>query len=164
MFDELINEYGRRLFGLCRTLCAGSLDPEELYQETWLKAIDRFSLFDSGRPFEPWLTGICVNTYRDMVRRRRLSPIADFFASGEEKDAVLENIPAPEKDDISHVRQAVDNLPEKLRVSVILFYYRDMDIKGAAKALGVPEGTVKSRLSKARKLLKEVLDETDLSF
>ena len=48
---------------------------------------------------------------------------------------------------------------------MILFYFRDMDVKGVAEVLHVPEGTIKSRLSKARKLLKEVLtDETDLQF
>lgn len=50
-------------------------------------------------------------------------------------------------------------------MTIILFYFRDMDIAGTATILGIPEGTVKSRLNKARKLLKEVLaDETDLQF
>ena len=54
---------------------------------------------------------------------------------------------------------AVRGLPEKLRVTVVLYYFRDMDTAGTAEVLGVPQGTVKSRLSKARKLLKEVLED-----
>ena len=53
----------------------------------------------------------------------------------------------------------MDRLPEKLRVTVILFYFRDMDLAQTAKALGIPVGTVKSRLNHARKLLKEVLQD-----
>lgn len=61
--------------------------------------------------------------------------------------------------------RAVDALPEKLRLTVILFYFRDMDITSTAAVLGIPPGTVKSRLNKARNKLKEVLEhESDLSF
>ena len=93
------------------------------------------------------------------------SPIFDAFSSEEEKTAVMENIAAPEAEDYSRLHEAIDRLPEKLRVTVILFYFQDMDVGQTAQALNIPPGTVKSRLSKARKLLKEVLsDETDLQF
>ena len=54
-------------------------------------------------------------------------------------------------------RQAVDRLPEKLRLTVILFYFEDMDLISTAALLKVPVGTVKSRLHSARKKLREVL-------
>ena len=77
----------------------------------------------------------------------------------------MENIVAEEPPDYSDLHAAIDRLPEKLRMTVILFYFRDMDITRTAAVLKVPEGTVKSRLNKARKLLKEVLtSETDLQF
>lgn len=67
--------------------------------------------------------------------------------------------------DYGPLYEAVDGLPEKLRLAVILFYFEEMDIAATAQVLGIPEGTVKSRLSKARKLLKEVLGrESDLQF
>ena len=56
-------------------------------------------------------------------------------------------------------------LPDKLRQAVALFYFQGMDLAAAAQTLGIPVGTMKSRLNKARKLLKEALaDETDLRF
>ena len=59
--------------------------------------------------------------------------------------------------------EAVGKLPEKLRLAVILFYFQGKDLAAAAKTLNIPVGTAKSRLNKARKLLKEVLaGETDL--
>ena len=72
-------------------------------------------------------------------------------------------VPAAENPDYSSLYEAIERLPEKYRLVVILFYFEDMDVAATADAMGIPEGTVKSRLSKARKLLKEVLEhETDI--
>lgn len=164
MIDEYIRQYGKRLYGLCLSLCADIYEAEELYQDTWLRVIRYISQYDPSREFEPWLTKICVNTHRNALRRIARSPVLNFRFN-EEKDGLLCAIPAPEKPDYSALYEAVERLPEKLRMAVILFYFREMNTSAAAQALGIPEGTVKSRLSKARKLLKEALaDETDLQF
>ena len=87
------------------------------------------------------------------------------FRSNEEKDALLQSVPAPANPDYGPLYEAIDGLPEKLRLAVILYYFEEMDFSATAKVMGIPEGTVKSRLSKARKLLKEVLGrESDLQF
>lgn len=165
MINQYIRLYGRRLYGLCLTLCANSFDADDLYQDTWLKAIKNISQYNQSQEFEPWLTKICVNTYRNKLRRIVKSPIFDVFSSEEEKTAVMLSIVAPDAEDYSQLHEAIDRLPEKLRITVILFYFRDMDVRQTAHALNIPTGTVKSRLSKARKLLKEVLtDETDLQL
>ena len=144
------------------TLCADPYEAEDLYQETWLKVVRNISRYDPAREFEPWLTKICVNTYRNTLRRIARSPVLSFRDT-REKDTMMQSVPAPEKKDYEPLYEAVRNLPEKMRLTVVLFYFEDMDIRSAAEVLGVPPGTVKSRLSKARKLLKEVLgDETDL--
>jgi len=164
LIDEYIQQYGKRLYGLCLSLCANSFDADDLYQETWLKVVKCISQYDPAKEFEPWLTKICVNTYRNILRRITRSPFLNFKTT-EEKDALLCAIPDTEKPDYSALYEAIDDLPEKYRMAVILFYFRNMDIKATAHVMGIPEGTVKSRLSKARKLLKEVLDnETDLQF
>ena len=164
MIDQYIRQYGTRLYGLCLSLCANSFEADDLYQDTWLRAFKSISQYDPSREFEPWLTKICVNTYRNILRRIARSPLLNFQTS-EEKDALLQSVPTPESPDYGSLYETVDRLPEKLRLAVILFYFEDMDIAAAAHVLGVPEGTVKSRLSKARKLLKEMLvHETDLRF
>lgn len=164
MIDQYIRQYGKRLYGLCLSLCANSFDADDLYQETWLRAVKNISQYDPTREFEPWLTRICVNTYRNVLRRLARSPFLDF-RTNEEKDAQINAVPDAEKADYSPLYEAIDRLPEKYRIAVILFYFQDMDITATAQVMGIPEGTVKSRLSKARKLLKEVLDgETDLQF
>lgn len=165
MINQYIRDYGKRLYGLCMVLCANSYEADDLYQETWLKAVKYIDRFDKTKEFEPWLTKICVNTYRSTLRRVAKSPIFNTFPSTEDKENIINSIPAPEGEDYSELYAAIDKLPEKLRITVQLFYFRDMEITSVSAVLGIPPGTVKSRLNKARSKLKEVLtDETDLRF
>ncbi len=162
MIDRYIQEYGRRLYGLCLALCKNPFEAEDLYQETWLKVIANLSHYDASRSFEPWLARICVNTYRNALRRLARSPILDL-SDGEKKERLIRTAPAPEREDYLPLHDAVRRLPMKLRLAVVLYYFADMDIKATAELLDIPAGTVKSRLSKARSLLKEALaDEEDL--
>ncbi len=162
MINEYIQRYGRRLYGLCRYLCTSSFEADDLYQETWLRALDNFSKYNPSMEFEPWLTKICVNIYRNSLRRIRRSPIINFL-DNKEKDSVIESVNAASGEDYLLLYEAVNSLPDKLRLSVVLFYFRDMNIDETARILGVPTGTVKSRLNKARRLLKEALgDEADV--
>ena len=165
MINQYIRDYGKRLYGLCMVLCANSHEAEDLYQETWLKVVKYIDRYDRAKEFEPWLTKICVNTYRSTLRKIARSPVFNTFSSTEEKELLLNSVPAPEGSDYSDLYAAIDRLPEKLRITVILFYFKDMEITAVASALGIPPGTVKSRLNKARTKLKEVLtDETNLQF
>ncbi len=163
MLDEYIRLYGGRLFGLCLTLCASRFEAEDLYQETWLRAMTGLAKYDASREFEPWLTRICVNIYRSRLRRLARSPVYDGFARGEEKDAAIYGAAQDEPEDYGELRAAVERLPEKLRVTVILFYFRDMDVAKTAETLKIPAGTVKSRLDRARRRLgKELGDEGNI--
>ena len=165
MINQYIRLYGKRLFCLCLTRCDNTHDAEDLYQETWLKVVKNMDKYNPELEFEPWLTKICVNTYRNTLRRIMTSPIFNGFATNDEKTMFLENVAVEEKEDYTYLHEAVNRLPEKLRITVILFYFKEMDVNETAKVLGIPSGTVKSRLSKARNLLKEVLTgETDIRF
>ena len=141
------------------SLCRNRDDVEDLYQETWLKVLSHIHKFDETKEFEPWVARICMNTYRNILRRLKISPFVDF-ASDAEKTLRMESVSTEERDHTA-LYDAVDHLPERLRVTVILYYFRDMDVQRTAEVLGIPEGTVKSRLNHARKRLKEaLLDET----
>ena len=145
-------------------LCANPFEADDLYQETWLKVIKNYEKYDKSKEFEPWLTKICVNLYRNNLKRLLKSPFI-VFKDTETKDAALESVTLPEDEDYSEIHEAIKKLPEKLRVTIILFYFQELDIESTAKVLDVPSGTVKSRLNKARKLLKEALkDEEYLQF
>ena len=61
MIDQLIRKHGKRLYGLCKTLCVNSYDADDLYQETWLKVVKNIEKFDPTKEFEPWLTTILAS-------------------------------------------------------------------------------------------------------
>lgn len=155
--DHYIQQYGRRLYGLCMSLCANPTEADDLYQETWLRVLRKFHQYDSNYAFEAWLTQICVNLYRDNLRRKKLNPFYDLFSSTEDKEAQMAQVASAEKEDYSELYEAVNTLQDKLRMTVILHYFQGFDVNQTAQALQIPVGTVKSRLNKARKLLKEVL-------
>lgn len=157
MLDEQIERYGARLYALCLRLCRNRFDADDLYQDTWYKAMRAYRKYDPARPFDTWLTTICVNTYRDQYRRRKLAEVLGF--GRDEQPDFWENVAAPPDDPYPEVREAVDALPESLRLVVMLYYFEDCDIAQTAQLLGVPEGTVKSRLARARAKLKGVLDD-----
>lgn len=159
MLDQYIRQYGKRLYGLCLHLCQNRADADDLYQETWLKVMKNLDRFDEVREFEPWLTKICVNTWRNVLRRMMRSPVKDHFSTAEEKDLFFSSIPAEERQDYHDLYEAVKGLPDKLRMTVILYYFEGMDIRAAANVLDIPEGTVKSRLSQAKKRLKGALSD-----
>lgn len=157
LIESYIEAYGRRLYGLCRSLIGD--DADDLYQETWLRAYMKLDTYDTSRPFEAWLTGICVNAYRDEVRKRRRRSLFEVSPK-EEDESELAQVPVTEQGfEASEIRDAIERLPEKLRVCVILFYYNGLDEKTTAKVLKVPLGTVKSRLSAARNKLKGMLTD-----
>ena len=105
-------------------LCANSYEADDLYQETWLKVVKNISQYDNTKEFEPWLTKICVNTYRNTLRRIARNPILNF-STNEEKEQFWQSIPAPENRDYTSLYCAIDKLPDKLRLTIILFYFRD---------------------------------------
>ena len=159
MFDEYIEAHGKRLFGLCLKLCANCEDAEDLYQETWIKAYKFYDKYNGEKEFEGWLTSICVNSYRDMLRRQKWKSLFVQFKTNEEKELVLLGISEPGKADYSDVRDAMNELPEKYRIVTVLYYFNGLDIKKTSEILGIPSGTVKYQLHKARELLKRRLGQ-----
>lgn len=108
MVDRWIAQYGKRLYGLCLHLCRNTVEADDLYQDTWIRVLRNQARFDPDMPFEPWLTKICVNLYRSRLRRIARSPFLTF-ADGEQQDAVLESVFAPEEADYSDLYAAIDH-------------------------------------------------------
>lgn len=154
MFDDYIDVHGAKLFGLCMHLCRNHWDAQDLYQETWLRAYRAQRQYQEERDFGLWLNRICVNLYRDRLRRKKLLSFLPFS-----QQAVGEQLAAPEPADYSDLYQAVAQLPEKYRLVVVLYYFYGCDTAQTAQVLQIPVGTVKSRLSKARSLLERSLHE-----
>ena len=103
--------------------------------------------------FSTWLFALATNLYRTELRRI-LAPSASFSDVAELRDARATDGGLGDADRDRSVRRAVFALPAKYREALILFYFHEMDVHEAARSLGLPEGTVKARLSRGREILR----------
>ena len=140
------------MFRTARSILRSREDAEDAVQEAICAAYaSRGSLRDPER-FRPWLLKILANQCYDLCRRRRpavdLAEVQDFLA-------------APAEDPAEHLAlwQAVLRLSDDLRAAVTLFYYEDMTVREISGILGISEAAVKTRLSRGRARLRELLNE-----
>lgn len=137
------------LYRLAIGLLQKQQDAEDAIQEALCSAYEKLDKLREREKFRPWLMKILTNTAYDILRRRRPT-----VALEDAEPWVAEPF-----EDKFHLWQAVQKLPGDYRAVVILFYYEDMDIRQISDAMGVGEGTVKSRLFRARQRLKALLAE-----
>lgn len=160
-----IKEYGRSIYAFCRKLCLSNEAAEELYQEVWLSAMQRLGKLKADQNVKSYLLSLAVGIWRNQKKkyavRQRIAP----EASAEEVDNEpvdrsgdgLEQLLQQERR--RAVRAAVVKLEDIYRIPVLLYYMEGQSVRDIARALHVPEGTVKRRLWTARKKLSEELEE-----
>lgn len=145
---------------LCISLCRNISDAEDLYQDTWLKVIHKYLKYDESKPFDKWLFTICVNTFKDHQKSFWKKKQLCFF-SNEEKEMFLSSIPDisnvdDQSEDYITLLNCLSKLPPKYNMIISLVYLRNYTENDVAEILKIPLGTVKSRLHKAKKTLKEL--------
>ncbi|MCX8138525.1 MAG: sigma-70 family RNA polymerase sigma factor [Gemmataceae bacterium] len=174
--DLLVRRYERELFGyLCRYLNDDEL-AEDVFQNTFLQVFLKIEQYEAGRAARPWLYAIATHQAIDALRRlQRRRDRAGLWEerTGDDESAVCgwdlvaaEEIDGPldlleRAEQRTLVRQAVANLPPLLRSVVLLVYFQGLKYHEAAEVLGIPIGTVKSRLHAALKKLLEACSAFD---
>lgn len=157
--EKYIFLYSSDLTRFCNFLCSNYTDAEDLFQETWLKAMKKYHKYNHSLPFDKWLLSICANIYKDSLKlsynRKRY-----HFSSEDESIQFLNSIPdkTAENQDFSELYNGLLSLPKKQKLVITLFYFKDYSIGEISEILKIPEGTVKSRLCNARKNLKRRLN------
>lgn len=163
--ERYVAEYGKSLTRLCLKLCRNRAEAEDLYQETWCRVLAKLKLYHESQPFEPWLFTLCLNLYRNRYTSKKRQPLAEF-GTQEEQDRAMDSasVDAPVFNaEHDHIRQIIDRMDDKHRMVIVLYYFREYSVAEMAAMLRVPQGTVKSRLSKARGIIKRRLEEDEAS-
>lgn len=158
---KYVEEYGDRVSALAWSLCRNGQDAQDLYQETWMKAMRHLDRYEEDKPFDRWIAAICVNTYKNTFRAFVRSRRAEFSTT-EKKERFFAGLtqPSPDRDALITVRQAIESLSADHQILIKLKYFMDYPDEEIAAATGLPVGTVKSRLHKARVLLeRRIRDE-----
>jgi len=166
-FEQLAKRYQRDIFAAALRLTGNYADAEDLAQEAFLKAYTAFDQFQLGTNFRAWLLRILTNTHINRYRRTKRSPetIAweDFTLLGERPSGDEQHTPLrPEQEVLATVPDdvvgpALHDLPDEFREAVILSDIHELSYKEIAHALNIPLGTVRSRIFRGRKLLRESL-------
>jgi RNA polymerase sigma-70 factor (ECF subfamily) len=164
--ERLMTEYGTKVLHLAYYYLKDRHLAEDVAQEVFIKAYKHWDAFRGDSSAYTWLYKITVNLCRDKARSawwRRLLPSEDPRASaagGVETAAPPEETPeeaAVKSDQRDAMMQQVLKLPEAYREAVVLFYYQDLSTVEIAEVTGQNENTVKTRLFRARAMLKELL-------
>ena len=162
----LIEEYKDDLYNLCFRMTFSRYDADDLFQQTWEKAIKNSARY-SGNSFKNWIYTICINTHRDILRRKaqraKIGGI-EFSKSSEKEIAMSLASDGISAEDMAEKNQTqvrlaslVNQLPPKQKSVIVLHYYQGLSYDEISKILKIPQGTVKSRLSTAKRKLKAKL-------
>jgi RNA polymerase sigma-70 factor (ECF subfamily) len=170
-WDTLARTQHRRVYGICYRFTNSQSDAEDLTQEAFLKMYRNLSSFDPARGgFTTWITTLTRNLLVDHYRRTRLErasgSLDETFDGEEDGPTRADKLVAPGRNQEdrfaglelrAQIQRALTEVSPDLREAVILRDLEDMDYKDIAEVLGVPQGTVKSRISRGRAELARLL-------
>ena len=154
--DELVQRHQGRIYNLAYRMLRQSEDAEDVTQEAFLKAFQALSRLKDDAAFRSWLSRIAANLclMRLRSRPRRTEPLADARErSGDDRQSEHWS----SGDIATSVRDAIAQLPAKYRIAVVAFYMEGRSYKEAARLTGVPVLTFKTRLYRARRMLRNLL-------
>ncbi|MEN8151056.1 MAG: sigma-70 family RNA polymerase sigma factor [Planctomycetota bacterium] len=157
-FGTIVKRYMRRAYLAAVAIVGNRDDAMDISQEAFVKAYRAIGRFDPDRPFYPWFLRILRNQCFDWLRKRRARPAGDLVA--ELPDNRMNPEVLARRDEIrDEVWSAVRKLSERDREIIVLRHFQHLTYAEIAETLGIPQGTVMSRLFTARSRLREHLKE-----
>lgn len=163
-FAVLVARYARRVHDLARRMLRDATEAEDVSQHAFLNAYRALDRFDPRRPFRHWLLRIASNLCRNRIAERRRRPaLLSFTSDGADGDPRTFDPPAPldphddEPVDAGRVRDALESLPPRYRLTAVLRYAHGLPLEDIAEITGEPMATVKTHLHRARAALSRRL-------
>jgi len=159
-WGDLYREYAPAIFRFCRRTLPTREDAEDATTDVFIKVKDKLHQYDATRPFTSWLYKVAANHCWDLLRRRKIRQDKET----EDLDTLpLEHPDADQLEQLieqrtsEEVRKALDKLPSRARMALVLRYYSDMSYDEIADALGVRRAFVGVVLLRARHELRQAL-------
>ena len=165
-YCDILKRYRAPLYNLLYRMVRDKMETEDLVQEAFIKAFGSLDTFNDEYAFSTWLYKIAINNCIDHFRKRKLKTFSldkpidsqDGEIRREFPDATYQPDKAllsKEKDKL--IEEAIQNLPEKYRISIVLRHSEDKSYEEISEILKIPLGTVKARIFRAREMLKKQL-------
>jgi RNA polymerase sigma-70 factor (ECF subfamily) len=154
-YAGLVKRYSRRIFAICYAAVRNLNDAEDLTQETLVRGFTEVHRLRDSEQFFPWIRRIARNLCMDFFRRRKPGEI--LVAEPPDQPDPIQRVNTDHLD----LQKAIEKLPENLRSPLLFYYFDGRSTKNIAAALEISEATVHTRLSRARKELRRLLDERE---
>jgi RNA polymerase sigma-70 factor, ECF subfamily len=159
LLDRLIEQYEYRLFRYLLYLTANRETAEDLFQETWIRVLDRGHSYNGDASFETWLFAIARHLVIDLQRRKKPDSLdcLDDSPPAAPVPSALEQVTRQERD--CQLHDSLGRLPALYREVLLLRFQEDLGLAEIAKVLDAPLPTVKSRLYRGLELLRQQLGD-----
>jgi RNA polymerase sigma-70 factor (ECF subfamily) len=166
MLDQLIEQYQHRLYRYLLYLTRDPQLAQDLFQETWVRVLERGSQYSARWKFETWLLSIARNLTIDHVRRKQPTNFSEFESDDDEAAPRFEVADDRAEQAFQHIKQQqqddrlgmlLQNLPALYREVLTLRFHEDMQLDEIAHVLNTPLSTVKSRLRRGLDMLQKKL-------
>jgi RNA polymerase sigma-70 factor (ECF subfamily) len=171
MLDQLVEQHQHRLYRYLLYLTRNPQLAQDLFQETWVRVLERGSQYSARWKFETWLLSIARNLTIDYVRRKQPANFSEFESDEDEAprfdvaderaETAFEQVEQQEQDDRLGV--LLQKLPALYREVLILRFHEDMQLDEIAQVLHTPLSTVKSRLRRGLDMLQKKIEGTSLA-
>ena len=157
--ETLMREYGNDVLRTAYSYVKDRFTAEDIFQDVFIKAYKNLDNFREESGIKTWLIRITINTCKDYLKsayNRKVVPMMEFKEDSLTSEDDFEEVENKDRD--RFVKETVMTLPEGYREVLLCVYYHEMSVAETAESLGIAEGTVKSRLSRARELMKTKLE------
>ncbi|CAI8825555.1 RNA polymerase sigma-70 factor, ECF subfamily [Bacillus sp. IT-79MI2] len=161
LIDEIMNKYGQEILQLVYSYVNNKEVAEDLTQDIFVKCYKSLHTYKGKSNVKTWLWRIAINHCKDYIKswynKKVIVTEDEFTYIGIQKESVEQTVIQNAED--RRLASAVMNLPIKYREVIYLFYYEELPIKDIAMVIEVKENTIKTRLKRAKELLKKGLEE-----
>jgi len=159
--DDLLRRHYDRIYNICRRIAGNDADAADATQEALMAIVRGLPKFDNRAAFTTWSYRVATNACLDELRRRKRRPTPALVDEHDGWSDQHVDDPAPQFDEQLAVRYeiqtALNQLPQDFRAPVVLRDYAGLDYAEIAETLGIPAGTVRSRIARGRAKLVEIL-------
>ncbi len=154
-FVEKVLEAESTLYHVSKSILIHDEDCEDAVQNAILKAYNKLDTLKKEEYFKTWLIRILINECYSLKRKKH--PIVSY-------EEYFEYAKAKDKEDYSELYFAIRQLPNRIRITIVLYYVEGYSVEEIKQILKIPSGTVKSRLARGRKLLKIELEHMEVTY
>jgi RNA polymerase sigma-70 factor (ECF subfamily) len=148
-YAELLSAYSGRVFAICLAMLGNRDDAEDATQQTLLKGFTEINQLRDDGKFGAWIVQIARNFCTDLLRGKNIETSVKIR---------FQEQPKASSDEYPELRAALEKLPREYRVALMLYYFDGKSAGSVAEVLGTGEQTIYTRLSRARKMLRKMLE------